>query len=143
MSTDTAIDIDPTNAPYWAGLREGRLQFQSCACGHRWLPASVLCPACLGTAWQWQTARGTGTIKSWVVYHVAYHPDFASRLPYNVAIVRLDEGPQLITNIAAPHERLRIGASVRFQPDTSAAQPLALFTLTDPDSDKEPPCNAP
>jgi uncharacterized OB-fold protein len=129
MSTEVAVDIDDTNAPYWAGLRAGVLKYQSCSCGHRWLPARKLCPACLGADWQWQAATGGGVIKSWVVYHTAYHPDFKDRLPYNVAIVKLDEGPQLITNITAPHDRLRIGAQVRLAPDMKAAQPLATFAL--------------
>ena len=34
-----------------------------------------------------------------MVYHVAFHPAFAKRLPYNVAIVELDEGPRLISNV--------------------------------------------
>jgi hypothetical protein len=34
-----------------------------------------------------------------VVYHVSYHPAFEGRLPYNVAIVELAEGPRLITNL--------------------------------------------
>jgi len=36
---------------------------------------------------------------SWVVYHMAYHPAFEERLPYAVAIVELDEGPRLISNV--------------------------------------------
>lgn len=126
-----SIDIDKVNAPYWEGLREGLLKYQVCSCGHCWLPARLLCPQCLGSDWQWQVASGEGVIKSWVVFHVAYHPDFKDRLPYNVAIVRLKEGPQLISNILAANDRLRIGADVQFQPDRSAAQPLALFTLLD------------
>lgn len=129
MTAEVTVDIDDTNAPYWAGLREGVLKYQACTCGHRWLPARVLCPACLGSSWEWRASKGAGFIKSWVVYHVAYHPEFKSRLPYNVAIVKLDEGPQLITNIKAPNDNLRIGAKVRFQPDITAAQPLAVFTL--------------
>lgn len=126
-----SIDIDKVNAPYWEGLREGLLKYQACSCGHCWLPARLLCPQCLGADWQWQIASGEGVIKSWVVFHVAYHPDFKDRLPYNVAIVRLKEGPQLISNILAANDSLRIGAAVQFQPDRSAAQPLALFNLLD------------
>lgn len=132
MTSAIAVDIDAINEPYWAGLREGRLRFQACTCGHTWLPARKLCPACLSDAGDWQDAQGTGVIKSWVVYHVAYHPDFKDRLPYNVAIVKLDEGPQLIANIAALHAQLRIGARVRFrvQAMETSAQPLAVFELT-------------
>ena len=36
---------------------------------------------------------------SWVVFHMAYHKAFESRLPYNVAIIELEEGPRLISNV--------------------------------------------
>ena len=36
---------------------------------------------------------------SWVVYHVAFDPAWADRLPYHVAVIELDEGPRLITNL--------------------------------------------
>jgi uncharacterized OB-fold protein len=34
-----------------------------------------------------------------VVFHIAYHEAFKNRLPYNVAIVELAEGPRLISNV--------------------------------------------
>lgn len=92
--------------PYWTGLAEGRLQFQRCAkCGHAWLPPRGECPSCLGDTWSWERASGHGRLISWVVYHIAYHEAFADRLPYNVAIVELTEGPRLITNIVNPTEK--------------------------------------
>lgn len=141
MSSTITIDIDSVNEPYWSALREGRLTYQACSCGHNWLPARKLCPACLGSTWQWRDARGTGTIKSWVVYHVAYHPEFKDRLPYNVAIVKLDEGPQLITNIASPHAALQVDARVRFKRPVAGAdeQHLAIFELTEPETLQETP----
>lgn len=129
MNAPVQVDIDDVNRPYWEGLNEGQLKYQSCSCGHRWLPARKCCPACLSDQWSWCTAAGTGTIRSWVVYHVAYHPDFKDRVPYNVAIVRLDEGPQLITNINAPNDQLSVGALVRFSPTRGAEQALAAFSL--------------
>lgn len=135
MTNSITIDIDPISEPYWAGLREGRLRYQACSCGHAWLPPRAICPSCLGSSWEWRDAQGGGVIKSWVVYHVAYHPQFKERLPYNVAIVKLDEGPQLITNIAAPNTDLHIGARVRLQARNSqrdnAEQPLAIFELAE------------
>jgi len=91
--------ITPVSEPYWTSLRCGRLKFQSCSCGHKWLPPRAECPSCLNTDWQWVEAEGTGKLISWVVYHVAYHASLNDRLPYNVALVELDEGPRLITNI--------------------------------------------
>jgi uncharacterized OB-fold protein len=40
-----------------------------------------------------------GKLVSWVIFHTAFHEAFEKRLPYNVAVVELVEGPRLITNI--------------------------------------------
>ena len=114
MSELPLPEITPLNAPYWRGLDEGELRFQACSCGARWLPARPECPNCLrGDGWRWERSAGRGRLYSWVVYHAAYHPAFAERLPYNVAIVELDEGPRLITNIDAPPGDLRAHMTVR------------------------------
>ena len=86
--------------PFWEGCRQHELKFQQCHdCGHvRWPPAT-LCPQCLSTQTTRLTSKGFGRIYTYAVYHVAYHPGFAADLPYIVAVVELDEGPHLLTNI--------------------------------------------
>ena len=95
-----APERDALNTPYWDSLKKGMLSYQRCnACKHAWLPARSECPNCLAADWQWQAAAGGAKLISWVVYHMAYHPAFANRLPYTVAVVELDEGPRLISNV--------------------------------------------
>ncbi len=130
MTNTISIDIDEINAPFWEGLKKGHLLFQACKCGNNWLPPRRLCPKCLGEEIQWQQASGIGKVVSWVVYHVAYHPEFKDKLPYNVAIVRLEEGPQMITNIVGNTEHLNIGAQVFLKIDTAVEQPIAQFALS-------------
>jgi hypothetical protein len=85
---------------YWQELEAGRLVFARCRrCDNAWLPPRHECPRCLESDWDWEEASGKGKLISWVVYHVSYHPAFEGRLPYNVAIVELAEGPRLITNL--------------------------------------------
>lgn len=122
---------EPTelSRPYWDGLREGRLLFQRCGCGHAWLPARRHCPACLKPEPAWEPASGVGTLLSWVVYHTAYHPAFADRLPYNVALVELDEGPRLLTNIVGRNDLLRGGARVTLQIEREGDVALARFRI--------------
>tara|TARA_B100000900_G_C20012705_1_gene486539 strand:+ start:86 stop:499 length:414 start_codon:yes stop_codon:yes gene_type:complete len=93
-------EVDQTNKPFWDGLSEGRLLFQKCDdCNYSWLPARQECPKCLGANYTWTEASGSGVMTSWVVYHTAFIPAYKNRLPYNVAIVKLAEGPQMATNI--------------------------------------------
>ena len=101
LTTIPAPELNELSRPFWDALRQqGRLTFQRCkACGHAWLPARSDCPSCLGDDWQRDNAAGGATLISWVVYHHAYHPAFESRLPYTVAVVQLDEGPRMISNV--------------------------------------------
>lgn len=87
-------------SPFWQAVEQGRLTFQRCrACGHAWLPERQACPVCWTADSDRETASGKARVVSWVVYHVAFHPAFEGRLPYNVAIVELAEGPRMVTNL--------------------------------------------
>ena len=96
--------------PFWQSLRDGALTFQRCgACGKGWLPARAHCPGCLSPQWTRERASGRARLISWVVYRMAYHPAFEGRLPYTVAVVELEEGPRMISNIVrADPQTLRI-----------------------------------
>ncbi len=85
---------------YRRALADERLIFQRCSvCANAWLPPRDECPRCLADQWSWEQASGRATVVSWVVYHTAYHPFFADKLPYTVAVVELQEGPRLISNL--------------------------------------------
>jgi uncharacterized OB-fold protein len=93
--------------PYWDGLREHKLLMPRCdACEGYWFPPSLLCPSCNSAKWSWTAVSGRGRIFSYVVYHRVYHPGFAGEVPYAVAVIELDEGPRMISNVIgiAPDE---------------------------------------
>ncbi|MBI9074036.1 MAG: Zn-ribbon domain-containing OB-fold protein [Desulfatibacillum sp.] len=99
---------DADSKPFWDACRNHQLMFQKCAeCGDvRW-PPSILCPQCHCRDAEWIESVGKGTVYSYAIYHQAFHPAFAAKLPYVVAIVQLDEGPMILTNIiGCPHESL-------------------------------------
>jgi uncharacterized OB-fold protein len=50
-------------------------------------------------------------------------------VPYNVALVELDEGPRLITNIVDTHDKLRADARVALQIDRDDGLALARFRV--------------
>lgn len=126
-------EITAVNAPYWDGLRQGRLSYQHCkACGCNWLPAREACPHCLGTCVEWKAASGSAKVISWVVYHIAYDDAFKDRIPYDVTCVELDEGPRLLTNVinSKAGARLSIGAPVELSIEHEGDLALARFRLT-------------
>lgn len=118
MSTPTRPRPDlesPLVGHFWRAVRAGRLEFQRCsACGYlRWPPAP-LCPECLAPGGEWTEVDGRGAIWSFGIYEHVYHEAFRAEVPYNVALVQLDAGPRLITNIVGlPNQQLQIGMRVR------------------------------
>lgn len=87
-------------APFWAATREHQLKMQECpACSYiRW-PASAHCPECLEENDEWVMLSGRGKIWSFGIYHHLFNANFADDMPYGIALVQLDEGPQMYTNI--------------------------------------------
>lgn len=101
-------------APFWEAALRGELRLQRCrACGHYRFPPAVLCPRCSSEGYEWASVSGKGRVFSWVVVHQSQYPAFNEDAPYNVAIVELDEGPRLHTQIVdCPLEELTIGMPV-------------------------------
>ncbi len=104
----------PESRAFWEGTKAKKLMLPRCdACGQFWFPPSERCPHCLSLNFGWHETKGEGRIYSFVVYHRVYHPGFEGEVPYVVAIVELDEGPRLITNIVDAPEKVRCDARVR------------------------------
>lgn len=102
------------NRPFWDGCRQGQLRLQCCAgCGHLRYPISPFCPRCLSGAFDWRAVSGRGTVFAYVVFHQAYHPGFKGEVPYNVAMIQLEEGPRLYSNVVGtPHDQVKVGDAV-------------------------------
>ena len=100
---------DDVSAPFYAGAKERKLMLLRCSqCGRHRLPGRERCSDCWSTGSEWTQASGRGTLYSFGVMHQRYHPAFADVTPYNYAIVELEEGPRLVTNIVdCPAEELR------------------------------------
>lgn len=93
--------------PYWEACRRGELRLQRCVDCHEWrFPPEPRCPKCLSTDYTWELTSGKGTVWSWIVMHRQYFAGLAEQLPYNVALIRLDEGPLMMSNVDAPNDEL-------------------------------------
>jgi uncharacterized OB-fold protein len=87
-------------APYWEAAAQGRLVVQHCDdCDHAIFPPRPLCPACWSANVRWRDASGRARIESFSVVHRAPNETFAPEVPYVVALVLLDEGTRMMTNI--------------------------------------------
>jgi uncharacterized OB-fold protein len=106
--------VNEVSRPFWDGCRRGELLLQRCSnCGRLRYPAAVVCPDCLSAEAQWQPMSGRGTVFSFVVFHRAYHPAWEAKVPYNVALIELDEGPIMLSNmVAIDNTELAVGLPV-------------------------------
>ena len=87
----------PETAHYWEGARLGELRLQKCsACAQVYFPPRPFCPACACREVKVFAASGQGRLFSYVISH-RLAPGFTE--PYAIAVVELDEGPRLMTNI--------------------------------------------
>ena len=106
--------IEKWNAPYWQAAKEHEFVAQKCrTCGYLHLPPGPACTNCLSSEQEWVRLSGRGTIYSFGVYHQLWHPGFKEEIPYNVALIELVEGPQIISQVVGcKNEELCCGAAV-------------------------------
>ena len=106
--------LTESNRPFWAAARDERLCMQRCkSCQHVRFPISHVCPSCLSYEFEWQDLSGRGVIYSYIVYHQVYSQAFKMDVPYNVAMIQLDEGPRMYSNIiGVPNNVPKIGDAV-------------------------------
>lgn len=95
---------DEVAAPFWAGVRDGKLLVQSCGdCGAARFPPRIFCGRCGSKRVDWRESAGRGHIWSWVISHGPTLPAFADRVPYPVVVVELDDFPgiRMVGNLVA------------------------------------------
>lgn len=121
---------DPDSAPFWEGVAEGRLLLQQCeACARHRFPPAETCPHCRSAEARWRPAGGRGRVYSWIVVrHPIPAEIFAREVPYIVALVELDEGVRLASNLLGIEpEAVRDGMPVRVVFHESGGRVLHAF----------------
>jgi len=87
----------PETQPYWDGLKEGRLMLQrSKSTGKAYFPPRPFFPGDPTQEVEWFQASGRGRLHTYVISH---RPPPGFEGPFAIAVVELDEGPRLATNI--------------------------------------------
>ena len=108
-------EVDSVTEEFWHAAQQERFLLYQCAsCGSYYYPANE-CTSCddIKPEMRWVEASGKGTLHTWIVMHRSYHAGFEGDIPYNVALVRLEEGPFFLTNIVGcANEDLASGMNV-------------------------------
>lgn len=87
-------------APFWKAARDGKLTLQRCNdCNEYIFYPRICCPHCFSDKVEWVEASGKGTVYSFTVVKNNPPSAFINDVPYVVAVVRLAEGVQMLSNI--------------------------------------------
>lgn len=87
---------DALTQPWWDALRRHELVIQACGdCGTLRQPPQGICAKCGSEAVTWRTMSGRGTIYSYIVVHQTALPAWREAVPYNIAMVALDDAPEI------------------------------------------------
>lgn len=90
----------PHTVAFWQAAKQNELKIQKCSqCGHAQHYPRVACTACWSAELDWHTCTGKGTVHSYTIAYRSTTPEFIGDDPYIVAIVELEEGVRMTTNI--------------------------------------------
>lgn len=122
---------DLETAPYWEAAAQGKLLIKECrSCRRPFFYPRAHCPRCWSTDTTWREASGRGTVYTFTVVYQNDLPPFRDRIPYVVAIVELDEGVRMTSNIEGcdPSEvRCGMAVQVAFRSeDRGEGDPVAI-----------------
>lgn len=127
--------VGPDSAPFWEATRDGTLLVQWCtACDEGIFYPRSFCPGCgaRGSVLEWRTASGRGTVYAATIENkpATTGASFSGGEPYVVALVDLEEGVRMMTNVVGcPVGDVHPGLTVRvrWEPLSDGRQ-LPLFT---------------
>ncbi len=107
--------FDPVTAPFWDSLKAEKIEIQCCEdCASYVFYPRALCPHCSSRRLKWTPVSGRGRVYTLTVVHKAPGA-FQADAPYVVALVDLEEGCRMMSNIvdvAPDPEAVKIGMPV-------------------------------
>ena len=91
---------DDEQQPFWDAAREGKFLLKRCrSCGQAHFYPRPFCPKCWSDEVEWEEASGRATLYTYSVVHRNDLPPWPERVPYVAAVVDLEEGPRMMTNV--------------------------------------------
>lgn len=88
------------SAPFWEGCKRGELLIQKCQdCGTFIFYPKMYCTNCLSSNLEWTKASGKGKVYTHMTVYGFQPTEFSEDVPYVVAVVLLEEGVRMMSNI--------------------------------------------
>lgn len=94
----------PTPSPetqrFWDGCKQHELWIPYCrpCAASYWYPRDF-CPKCGSRDVEWRRASGRGRLYTYAIHYRAFHPGWANEVPYVTALIDLDEGVRIFSNL--------------------------------------------
>ena len=93
-------EISELTKPFWEAAKRHELVIQRCkSCDSFFFFPRSACPECLSPEVEWVQVSGKGRLHTWTVVRQPAHPGFKDDVPYIYAMIQLDEGPRMISNL--------------------------------------------
>jgi uncharacterized OB-fold protein len=109
--------VDPVTKPFWDSVKAHAMQLPRCDdCGTWIFYPRALCPQCFSASLVWRPVSGRGVIHAFTIPHRNPLPAFQPDLPYVVALIELEEGARMMTNlvgVAPDPARIQVGMPVQ------------------------------
>ena len=107
---------DRVTQPFWDSVKAHAMSIQRCgACGRYVFYPRGHCPACFGRDLEWRPVSGRGVVHAFTIVHYHPTPVFRADTPYVVALIELEEGVRMMSNLVdvTPDPRhVRVGLPV-------------------------------
>lgn len=86
--------------PYWQSCLEEKLSLPYCKqCDTCFYYPRLWCPSCFNQELDWQVVSGRAKVYSFSVIHQSPLASYQQDLPYVLAVIELEEGPRMMTNV--------------------------------------------
>ncbi len=117
--TDAPVKHFPRPTPetevYWQGCRKHELLLQRCTqCNEFQFYPRIICTKCTSENLEWVKATGRGRVLTFTIVRRAVSEAYAADVPYVIALIQLDEGPKMMSNVVqCDPETLVVGSPVQ------------------------------
>jgi uncharacterized OB-fold protein len=106
----------PESEFYWEKAKQRELWLRSCQdCRQIYFYPRDICPECFSRSTTWIQSSGKGILHTFAIVHRAAYPAFQDDLPYIIAIVELEGGARIPTNLVGIEpdpEKIEVGMTV-------------------------------
>lgn len=131
MKSKAAPVRTPETAPFWEGTAVGELLIQRCeSCSTHFFYPRLSCPQCGSVNVPWVKASGRARLHSYLITHRPA-AGFEDEGPYAIAVVELEEGPRMMSNIvgvANTPEALELDMHLMVRFEARGVEQVPVFT---------------